>query len=61
MIYRGKLYIVELITIGVRIHLHLMDLVLPLAFSCVFIMHINGLSKSIAITQVHMVDQTKYR
>lgn len=54
----GELYIVELTALGVKIHLYLMGLVLPPAYPRVFVMHINGPNKSIAIIQVHMVDQS---
>lgn len=54
----GELYEVELTTLGVKLHQHLMGLVLPPAIPCVFIRHINGLNKSIVIIQVSMVDQT---
>lgn len=55
----GELYTVELTTFCLKIHLHsLTMLVLPPAFPRVFILHTNGPSKSIAITQVHMIDQT---
>lgn len=54
----GELYTAELTTLCVKTHLHLMNLVLPPAFPYVFIMHINGPSMTIAITQVSMVDQT---